>query len=135
MTSKAKYLSTLLVPVSIGELIDKITILEIKKSHMTGIKLKNVDKELELLKCILDDNNLEINIDLVNRLKAINNSLWEIEDKIRIKEGNQEFDKDFINLARSVYKENDIRASIKQEINYKYNSDLVEEKLYNDYSQ
>ncbi len=133
MTSKAKYLSNILVPVSIGELIDKITILEIKKAHMTGIKLKNVEKELELLKCILDDKNLEINIDLVHRLKTINNSLWEIEDKIRIKESKKEFDKDFIQLARSVYQENDIRAAIKQEINYKYNSNLVEEKLYNEY--
>ena len=133
MTSQSKYLSSILAPVSLGELIDKITILEIKKVHMTGKKLKNVEKELELLKSILDDRNLEINIDVMNRLKSINNSLWEIEDKIRIKEGKQEFDKDFINLARSVYKKNDIRASIKQEINYKYNSDLVEEKLYNDY--
>ncbi|WP_269608933.1 DUF6165 family protein [Prochlorococcus marinus] len=133
MTSKAKYLSNILVPVSIGELIDKITILEIKKAHMTGIKLKNVEKELELLKCILDDKKLEINIDLVHRLKTINNSLWEIEDKIRIKESKKEFDNDFIQLARSVYQENDIRAAIKQEINYKYNSNLVEEKLYNEY--
>ena len=133
MTSQSKCLSSILAPVSLGELIDKITILEIKKVHMTGKKLKNVEKELELLKSILDDRNLEINIDVINRLKSINNSLWEIEDKIRIKEGKQEFDKDFINLARSVYKKNDIRASIKQEINYKYNSDLVEEKLYNDY--
>ncbi len=133
MTSQSKYLSSILAPVSLGELIDKITILEIKKLHMTGKKLKNVEKELELLKSILDDRNLEINIDVINRLKSINNSLWEIEDKIRLKEGKQEFDKDFINLARAVYKKNDIRASIKQEINYKYNSDLVEEKLYNDY--
>tara|TARA_B100000965_G_C19296730_1_gene628364 strand:- start:315 stop:719 length:405 start_codon:yes stop_codon:yes gene_type:complete len=133
MTPNSKNLSNILAPVSIGELIDKITILEIKKVHMTGIKLKNVDKELELLMCLLDDNNLEIGIDLVNRLRAINNNLWEIEDKIRIKESKQEFDQDFIQLARSVYKENDIRASIKQEINHMYNSDLVEEKLYNEY--
>ena len=63
MTSKSQYLSNIIAPVSIGELVDKITILEIKKVHMTGIKLKNVNKELELLKCILEDNNLEINID------------------------------------------------------------------------
>ena len=133
MTKKVKYLSSILAPVSLGELIDKITILEIKQIHMTGIKLKNVDKELKLLKKILQDKNLEIDIDLINNLKEVNNSLWEIEDNIRIKESNQKFDKEFIQLARSVYKENDKRASIKKEINQKYNSELVEEKSYNNY--
>ena len=133
MSAKVKYLSSILAPVSLGELIDKITILEIKQIHMTGIKLKNVDKELKLLKKILQDKNLEIDIDLINNLKEVNNSLWEIEDNIRIKESNQEFDKDFIELARSVYKENDKRASIKKEINQKYYSELVEEKSYNNY--
>ena len=133
MSSKIKYLSSILAPVSLGELIDKITILEIKQIHMTGIKLKNVDKELKLLKNILQDTNLEIDIDLINNLKEVNKSLWEIEDNIRIKESNKEFDKEFIELARSVYKENDKRASIKKEINQKYNSDLVEEKSYNNY--
>ena len=70
-------------------------------------------------------------MDLINNLKEINNNLWEIEDNIRIKERNQEFDKEFVELARSVYKENDKRASIKKEINQKYNSELVEEKSYN----
>ena len=134
MASKVKYLSHILAPVSIGELIDKITILEIKKVHMTGIKLKNVDKELELLKCILQEKNMEINIDLINHLKDVNNVLWEIEDRIRIKESNHKFDKEFIQLARSVYKENDRRASIKKAINQKYNSEIIEEKLYNYYS-
>ena len=134
MTSTSKYLSNILAPVSLGELIDKITILEIKKAHMAGLKLKNVAKELELLKNILKDQDLEININLVNDLKEINNSLWEIEDEIRRKENSQEFDKEFIQLARSVYKENDRRASIKKEINQKYNSELIEEKLYNNYS-
>ena len=133
MRSKVKYLSSILTPVSLGELIDKITILEIKQIYMTGIKLKNVDKELKLLKKILQDKNLEIDIDLINNLKKVNNNLWVIEDNIRIKESNQEFDKEFIQLARSVYKENDKRASIKKEINQKYNSELVEEKSYNNY--
>ena len=133
MNSKVKYLSSIFAPVSLGELIDKITILEIKQIHMTGIKLKNVDKELKLLKKILQDKNLEIDIDLINNLKEVNNNLWEIEDNIRIKESNQKFDKEFIQLARSVYKENDKRASIKKEINQKYNSELVEEKSYNNY--
>ena len=134
MSSKVKKcLSSILTPVSLGELIDKITILEIKQIHMTGIKLKNVDKELKLLRKILQDEKLEIDIDLINNLKEVNNNLWEIEDNIRIKESNQKFDKEFIQLARSVYKENDKRASIKKEINQKYNSDLVEEKSYNNY--
>ena len=133
MTEKIKYLSSILAPVSLGELIDKITILEIKQIHMTGIKLKNIDKELKLLKNILQDKKLEIDIDLINNLKTINKNIWIIEDNIRIKESDQEFDKEFIELARSVYKENDKRASIKKEINQKYNSDLVEEKSYNNY--
>ena len=133
MSSKIKYLSTILAPISIGELIDKITILEIKQIYMTGIKLKNINKEMKLLKNILQDKNLEINIDLIKNLKKINKKLWEIEDNIRIKESKQEFDEDFIKLARSVYIENDKRAYIKKEINQKYNSDLVEEKSYKNY--
>ena len=128
MPKKFTYLSPILAPVSLGELIDKITILEIKQIHMTGIKLKNVNKELKLLRNILQDKNLEIDIDLINSLKEVNNNLWEIEDSIRIKERDQKFNKEFIQLARSVYKENDKRASIKKEINQKYNSELVEEK-------
>ena len=133
MNSKSQSLSTILVPVSLGELIDKITILEIKTVHMTGIKLKNIEKELTLLKNTLKENKLKIDIKYINNLKEVNNSLWKIEDQIRKKESKQEFDKEFIQLARSVYMENDIRASIKKEINKQYNSDLVEEKLYNNY--
>ena len=130
MTNNYKRLSTIFAPVSLGELIDKITILEIKKSYMSGRKLRNVENELELLKNTLKKNNLEIDKDLINNLKSVNNNLWEIEDNIRMKESNQEFDNEFIELARSVYKENDLRASIKKEINHKYNSELVEEKSY-----
>jgi hypothetical protein len=133
MSSKIKYSSTILAPISIGELIDKITILEIKQIYMTGIKLKNINKEMKLLKNILQDKNLEINIDLIKNLKKINNTLWEIEDNIRIKESKQEFDEEFIKLARSVYIENDKRASIKKDINREYNSELVEEKSYKNY--
>ena len=132
MSSKAKYLSSILVPISIGELIDKITILEIKQLNMTGIKLKNINKEVKLLKNILQDKKLEIEIDLINNLKEVNKNLWEIEDNIRLKENKQEFDNEFIKLARSVYKENDRRAFLKKEINKKYNSELVEETSYND---
>ncbi len=133
MISKGKNLSSILAPISLGELIDKITILEIKTIYMTGLKLKNVKKELELLRLLLKDQRIEIDRDLINQLKEVNTNLWTIEDNIRIKENAQEFDKEFIQLARSVYKENDKRASIKREINLKLNSDLVEEKLYNHY--
>ena len=134
MTSKNKELSNIYVPISLGELIDKITILEIKKVHMTGKQLENIDKELKLLKYILQEKNLNVDIYLINNLKEVNNSLWKIEDNIRLKESHQEFEKEFIQLARSVYKENDRRASIKKEINQKYNSDIVEEKSYNNYT-
>ena len=130
MNSKVTNLSSIYAPVSLGELIDKITILEIKQIHMTGLKLKNVDKELKMLKNIIQVKNIEIDIDLINDLKKVNSNLWEIEDNIRIKESNQEFDKEFIELARSVYKENDKRATIKKEINQKFHSDLIEEKSY-----
>ena len=134
MTSKStNYSHDILAPISLGELIDKITILEIKKIHMTGIKKKHVEKELKLLKNILQDKNLKIDIDLVTALKETNYDIWKIEDQIRIKESKQDFDKEFIELARSVYKTNDRRAYIKREINQKYNSSLIEEKSYSDY--
>ena len=133
MTQKEKNLFSLLAPVSLGELIDKITILEIKKENMNGIKLKNVNRELELLRSILNEKNIDIDSKLVANLKLVNKRLWDIEDRIRIKEKMQEFDKDFIEIARSVYKENDIRSSIKKEINQKFNCEIIEEKSYSDY--
>ena len=121
----------IVIPVSLGELIDKITILEIKKEHIQENKnLKNINKELGSLKKILLDANLHIDSKLINQLKKVNNILWNIEDEIRIKENDKEFDNEFIKLARSVYKENDKRALIKEEINYTYNSELIEEKYY-----
>tara|TARA_B100000579_G_scaffold283347_1_gene234672 strand:- start:216 stop:617 length:402 start_codon:yes stop_codon:yes gene_type:complete len=126
-------LSNLYVPISIGELADKITILQIKKEIMTGKQLNNVSKELELLLSIIRENDIEIESNIFTRLKEINLSLWKIEDQIRLKEGNNEFDEVFIELARSVYINNDKRALIKKEINMKYNSALIEEKYYKKY--
>ena len=121
----------IVIPVSLGELIDKITILEIKKENIQeNKKLRNINKELGSLKKILLDANLHIDSKLINQLKKVNNILWNIEDEIRIKENDKEFDNEFIQLARSVYKENDKRALIKEEINYTYNSELIEEKYY-----
>ena len=100
---------------------------------MSGEKMKNVNNEFKSLKVILNDEKLEIDQNLYLKLKKINSSLWKIEDKIRIKESLKEFDEDFIELARSVYKINDERSLIKREINLKYNSGIVEEKSYKKY--
>ena len=119
-------------PISLGELVDKISILMIKKKNISDlIKLQHVNKELEFLQKTLKKyiSEEEIN-EFLLKLVNINSKLWDIEDKIRIKEKKNEFDQEFINLARSVYKENDKRASIKKEINLKYGSILVEEKSY-----
>mgnify|MGYP001343741529 CR=1 FL=1 len=132
MNKQSNFATHILSPISLGELLDKITILEIKKEHMTNQKLENVNKEHKFLQNVLNDQNLEIDLNLVQSLKEINLRLWGIEDEIRIKERNQEFDSEFIELARSVYKVNDKRAEIKRKINEKYNSELVEEKQYNE---
>ena len=100
---------------------------------MSGEKMKNVNNEFKSLKVILNNQKLEVDQNLYLKLKEINLSLWKIEDKIRIKESLKEFDEDFIELARSVYKINDERSLIKREINLKYNSGIVEEKSYKKY--
>ena len=120
-------------PISIGELVDKITILEIKKNKLQTSKLENVLKELSFLRKLIKKNQIEITDDLYNQLKEINLSLWNIEDQIRIKEKNKEFDNTFIELARSVYFKNDKRAEIKKSINRLSNSEITEEKFYADY--
>ena len=122
------------IEVSIGEIVDKVTILEIKTEKIKNVeKLKNVINEYELLK--KDMRSLGISIDSAEFkcLKEVNLKLWQIEDKIRIKEYQKEFDDKFIQLARSVYFENDTRSATKKEINLKYGSDLIEEKEYIDY--
>ena len=120
-------------PISIGELIDKITILEIKKNKLQNSKLKNVLKELSYLRKLMEKHKIEITNDLYAQLKEINLTLWDIEDQIRIKEKNKEFDNNFIELARSVYFKNDKRAEIKKSINKLSNSEITEEKFYSEY--
>ena len=117
-------------PISIGEIFDKITILEIKKEKLKNEKLINVNLELKLLKKIIEDNELNVDKKLINNLREVNNKLWNIEDNIRKKEELKSFDNEFIEIARSVYIENDKRSEIKREINTKYNSELVEAKSY-----
>jgi len=119
------------VQVSVGELIDKITILEIKSERINSQdKLTNVSKELEALKPI-EEKYPEVAFYKL-RLKAINESLWDIEDAIRVMERNQSFGEEFIDLARSVYFTNDKRAEIKKQINAAAGSEIVEEKSYED---
>ena len=120
-------------PISIGELVDKITILEIKKNKFQNSKLENVLKELSFLRKLMEKHQIEITDDLFNQLKEINLTLWNIEDQIRIKEKNKEFDNIFIELARSVYFKNDKRAEIKKRINRLSNSEITEEKSYAEY--
>ena len=121
------------VPISIGELIDKITILEIKKDKLKNLKLKNILKELSFLRAVLEKNIISIPDEIFLQLKSINSTLWDIEDKIRIKEKNKEFDNEFIELARSVYLNNDIRSETKKELNIMFNSEIIEEKSYEKY--
>lgn len=130
-------MSLISVPVSHGELIDKITILEIKSVHIRDAgKLANVCAELDLLNATWESDPASRTDIAAERagLKSVNEALWDIEDRIRLKEKAQAFDAEFIELARSVYFRNDERALIKRQINLKLGSQLVEEKSYQDYS-
>jgi hypothetical protein len=120
------------VPISIGELFDKLSILMIKSDKITdSYKLININKEIDYLKPIVDK--YKIDEELFNELIDINKQLWDIEDNIRKKEYYKEFDNIFIELARSVYINNDIRANIKNKINEYFNSDIIEIKEYFQY--
>jgi hypothetical protein len=117
------------VPISIGELYDKYSILLIKKNKINDDdKLYFINKEIEYLQPFINKFNLPLEI--VERMREVNEKLWNIEDDIRIKEHNQEFDKTFITLARMVYKTNDERHKIKCEINTIINSEIREMKSY-----
>jgi ppGpp synthetase/RelA/SpoT-type nucleotidyltranferase len=124
------------VPISWGELFDKITILQIKLKNLTAKNaLKNVEQELKKLQFILAKNGPKTieTIRLEGELRRINQQLWDIEDKIRDKERANSFDDEFIQLARSVYVTNDERSRIKRKINDMLGSELVEEKSYAKY--
>lgn len=125
------------VPVSVGELIDKITILEIKSERIEDpAKLANVRNELTALNEVWADiaGSAQAQVDEPRaRLKEVNEQLWDIEDRIRRKEAEKSFDEEFVKLARSVYFTNDRRSEIKREINLAAGSKLVEEKSYDKY--
>ncbi len=127
----------ILIPISPGELLDKITILEIKSERIDSMEKKaNVDKELGMLnqvwnEAVTEDDAIRA---MRNELKTINENLWEIEDDIRDEERDKRFSERFIELARSVYVTNDQRADVKKRINLHLKSDIVEEKSYQDYN-
>ena len=124
------------LPASIGELFDKITILEIKRSKIKDkIKLKIINQELNLLKKVVLTKKIKTRnmTSLIKRLKNINLKLWNIEDKLRIFEKKKLFKKDFINYARKVYYMNDKRSYLKNEINKQTNSYISEVKSYEKY--
>jgi hypothetical protein len=129
-------MNDILVPVSPGELLDKITILRIKAARiMDAAKLGNVKTELALLESIWRESG---GADRVlaqeeHALQRVNEQLWDIEDRIRDKEARQTFDREFIELARAVYVSNDERAAIKKRINTELGSRIVEEKSYKQY--
>jgi Family of unknown function (DUF6165) len=124
------------VPVSPGELLDKITILRIKSQRIRdAAKVANVRLELDLLErtwASLGTLTCEVTAD-EQALQAVNEQLWDIEDRIRDKEAARSFDQDFIELARAVYHRNDERAAIKKRINVALGSRIVEEKSYQPY--
>lgn len=124
------------VPTSWGEVIDKITILEIKKKNIANeAALLNVERELRMLSDLIggfiaDDPAL---VEMKRELREINSRLWTIEDRIREKEAGRSFDAEFIELARSVYRTNDLRAAVKRRINMHLASEIIEEKSYKPY--
>ena len=124
------------VPVSVGEVLDKITILQIKLAHISeAAKRANIQNELDALLPLVagDAFTTDQMQPLIAELKSVNEALWDIEDDIREKEAAKSFDAEFIRLARAVYITNDKRAEIKKQINLATGSALVEEKSYESY--
>lgn len=123
----------MIIKVSLGEIVDKYTILLIKEMKISDEKkLYNVKKEREYIQSVLDEKLESLN-PYIHTLFLVNEKLWNIEDQIRIKESMNQFDDEFISLARSVYHTNDERARIKKNLNESCNSEFVEEKEYAEY--
>ena len=129
-------MNEILIPMSPGEILDKITILQIKAERISDpAKVANVQTELDMLNKVWNeavDVDAEITA-LTTELKSINEALWEIEDDIRDEERGKRFGERFIELARAVYVTNDERANAKKKVNLHLNSNIVEEKSYQDY--
>ena len=125
------------VPVSVGEVVDKVTILEIKSDRISDQgKLRNIATELDALRPLVSGGvfNTDEVTALTDALRAVNGELWDIEDDIRAEEAAGRFGERFIELARAVYVTNDRRAELKKKINLATGSELVEEKSYEDYT-
>jgi len=122
-----------LAPISVGELLDKITILQIKQQRISAAaKLININRELAELLAILDNIAVPDLNNLTDQLRTVNGELWHIEDYKRTCEQSQDFGNDFVNAARQVYLKNDLRAQIKRDINTVCGSLIVEEKSYDE---
>lgn len=123
-------MNKIFAPISVGELLDKITILQIKLNNTTDqSKLDNINLELQNLHSLVPKLNSEAH-DLMSHLQHINQTIWDIEDHIRDLEKNNDFGSDFVETARKIYKNNDLRAKVKRQINEICNSYIVEEKIY-----
>lgn len=125
----------ILVPISVGELVDKLTILQIKLQNIDDPeKWKNVRAEWDILSNLPEYKDIAYEVaPFFTNLYIVNMELWKIEDDIRECERDQNFGRRFIDLARAVYKTNDKRATIKKNINIKYGSKIIEEKSYKEY--
>jgi len=122
------------IKVSIGEVVDKYTILEIKLDHARDVRqIRNIIREYDYLKNKVDK--LKVSLKLIEALKVVNMTMWEIEDEIRQLEAKKDFSDKFIQLARAVYKNNDQRSKIKKKINEQYGSEFVEEKILPKYEK
>ncbi|SBO41725.1 DUF6165 family protein [Cyanobium sp. NIES-981] len=118
------------IPVSVGELIDKITILELKCQHIEGEALAHVQQEHQLLQQVLEQSGLSIPSPLLQQLRAVNAQLWEAEDAIRAHDRALDFGAAFVDTARSIHRLNDRRAALKRAISLACGSPLIEEKVY-----
>lgn len=129
-------MNEILIPISPGELLDKITILQIKAERIADpVKVANVKTELDMLSKVWSET-VEVDAEitaLTTELMSVNEALWEIEDDIRDEERGRRFGERFIELARAVYVTNDERANAKKKVNLHLNSTIVEEKSYQDY--
>ena len=129
-------MNEILIPISPGELLDKITILQIKAERIADpVKVANVKTELDMLNKVWSEA-VEVDAEITTltaELKAVNEALWEIEDDIRDEERNKRFNERFSELARAGYVTNDERANAKKKVNQHLNSTIVEEKSYQDY--
>jgi hypothetical protein len=124
------------VPIALGELIDKITILEIKEERIADeTKRRNISNELKLLRDVRDGAVAqdEVMRQLTDRLKKVNEQIWDLEDTIRNCERTDDFGQLFLTTARQIYRTNDQRAALKRDINLNFGSSIIEEKSYSQY--